>query len=85
DYSFNRFLPSRLGAGLAAMYPGLFAVDVTTTDDFADALRSALESSGPAVVAVECSADEIPPFAPFLTAVPQPDPEEFSSDVTAGA
>ena len=27
-YSYNRFGPSRLGAGLAAMFPGLAAVDV---------------------------------------------------------
>ena len=27
-YSYNRFTPSQLGAGLAAMFPGLPAVDV---------------------------------------------------------
>lgn len=85
DYSFNRFLPSRLGAGLAAMYPGLPAVDVTTGDDFSEALRGALAASGPSVVTVECSADEIPPFAPFLTAPLHRKPEEVSSDVTTGA
>ena len=30
--------------------------------------RNALAVDGPSVVSVECSADEIPPFAPFLTA-----------------
>ena len=29
----------------------------------------ALDVEGPAVVSVECNADEIPPFAPFLTAL----------------
>ena len=30
------------------------------------ALDGALSADGPSVVSVECSADEIPPFAPFL-------------------
>jgi acetolactate synthase-1/2/3 large subunit len=66
-YSYNRFDSSRLGAGLAAMFPGLTSVDVADLDRFAPALRAALEVDGPAVVSVECAADEIPPFAPFLT------------------
>jgi acetolactate synthase I/II/III large subunit len=65
-YSYNRFRPSRLGAGLAAMFPGLKSLDVTDLDGFAAAMRAALNLDGPAVVSVECSADEIPPFAPFL-------------------
>jgi acetolactate synthase-1/2/3 large subunit len=70
QYSYNRFRPSRLGAGLAAMFPGLTSVDVTDLDGFAAAMRAALDIDGPAVVSVECAADEIPPFAPFLTKVP---------------
>ncbi|CAM2939356.1 thiamine pyrophosphate-binding protein [Mycobacterium intermedium] len=65
-YSYNRFRASKLGAGLAAMFPGLTSVDVAELDHFADALRAALDVDGPAVVSVECAADEIPPFAPFL-------------------
>jgi acetolactate synthase-1/2/3 large subunit len=67
-YSYNRFRPSRLGAGLAAMFPGLTSVDVNDVDGFAAAMGAALGIDGPAVVSVECDADEIPPFAPFLTA-----------------
>jgi acetolactate synthase-1/2/3 large subunit len=67
-YSYNRFAPSRLGAGLAAMFPGLPSVDVSDADGFAAALRAALDVDGPSVVSVECAADEIPPFAPFLSA-----------------
>ncbi|RZT18615.1 acetolactate synthase-1/2/3 large subunit [Mycobacterium sp. BK558] len=63
----NRFGASRLGAGLAAMFPGLPSVDVDTAHDLPAALRTALASDGPSVVAVECSPDEIPPFAAFLT------------------
>lgn len=66
-YSYNRFHSSRLGAGLAAMFPGLTSVDVSDLDGFVAAVRSALDVDGPAVVSVECAADEIPPFAPFLT------------------
>jgi acetolactate synthase-1/2/3 large subunit len=66
-YSYNRFRSSRLGAGLAAMFPGLTSVDVADLDGLAAAMRGALTVDGPAVVSVECAADEIPPFAPFLT------------------
>ncbi len=69
-YSYNRFGPSRLGAGVAAMFPGLPSVDVADVNRFAAALRMALDVDGPAVVSVECSADELPPFAPFLTQSP---------------
>jgi acetolactate synthase-1/2/3 large subunit len=50
------------------MFPGLPAAEVTETGELPDALASALTTDGPAVVSIECSADEIPPFAPFLTA-----------------
>ncbi len=65
-YTYNRFSSSRLGAGLAAMFPGLTSVDVTDIGGFAAAMRTAIELAGPTVVSVECAADEIPPFAPFL-------------------
>ncbi len=66
-YSYNRFQPSQLGAGLAAMFPGLMSIDVADSEGFATAMGVALDIDGPAVVSVECAADEIPPFAPFLT------------------
>ncbi|KUH81544.1 MULTISPECIES: thiamine pyrophosphate-binding protein [unclassified Mycobacterium] len=65
-YSYNRFGPSRLGAGLSAMFPGLPATDVDELASLPAALGAALETDGPAVVSIECSADEIPPFAAFL-------------------
>lgn len=67
-YSYNRFRPSRLGTGLAAMFPGLPATDVTDVNELSTALGVALDGDGPSVVSVACSADEIPPFAPFLAA-----------------
>ncbi|MGB8506577.1 thiamine pyrophosphate-binding protein [Mycobacterium sp.] len=65
-YSYNRFDPANLGAGLAAMFPGLASVDVRDVGDLPDAMRMALAADGPSVVSIECAADEIPPFAPFL-------------------
>jgi acetolactate synthase-1/2/3 large subunit len=65
-YSYNRFGPSRLGAGLATMFPGLPSMDVDDIAELPAALRAAFEVDGPSVVSVECSADEIPPFAAFL-------------------
>jgi acetolactate synthase-1/2/3 large subunit len=83
-YSYNRFGPSRLGAGLATMLPGLASMDVDDIDELPAALRAALDVDGPSVVSVECSADEIPPFANFLgKAVPQPITKENRSDVIA--
>ncbi|WP_199177970.1 thiamine pyrophosphate-binding protein [Mycobacterium hubeiense] len=86
-YSYNRFGPSRLGAGLAAMLPGLPSTDVSDIAGLPGALRAALDVDGPSVVSVECSADEIPPFANFLgkAAKPLPIPKENRSNVTARA
>ncbi|WP_368681732.1 thiamine pyrophosphate-binding protein [Mycobacterium intracellulare] len=65
-YTYNRFDPSRLGAGLAVMFPGLPSVDVADIDTLPVALEWAIGRAGPSVISIECSADEIPPFAAFL-------------------
>ncbi|WP_459953165.1 thiamine pyrophosphate-dependent enzyme, partial [Mycobacterium avium] len=41
-HSYNTFAPSRLGAGLAAMFPELPSVDVDDVDGFGAAVQSAL-------------------------------------------
>ena len=93
-YSYNRFHDSRIGAGLAAMFPGLSASDVDELAQLPTALSQALAADGPSVVSIECSADEIPPFAPFLDALQQsadtrsgsvPAPKENTEDVAARA
>jgi acetolactate synthase-1/2/3 large subunit len=66
-YSYNRFRQSRLGAGLAAMFPGLTAIDVDHADTLSSAVGQSMDTEGPSVICVECSADEMPPFAPFLS------------------
>jgi acetolactate synthase I/II/III large subunit len=85
-YSYNRFTPSRLGAGLAAMFPGLPSVDVADAAALPGALRDAFSHDGPSVVSIECSADEIPPFAPFLTTTQHDSTnKEMNYDVAARA
>src|SRR5277367_6971840 len=49
-YSYNRFAPSRLGAGLAAMFPGLTSVDVSEAEELAAAVHGSLAVDGPSVV-----------------------------------
>jgi acetolactate synthase-1/2/3 large subunit len=84
-YSYNRFGPSRLGAGLATMFPDLPSMDIFQIEDLAPALRAALDVDGPSVISIECSADEIPPFAAFLgtAAAKSSTVKEKRSDVVA--
>jgi acetolactate synthase I/II/III large subunit len=94
-YSYNRFQPSRLGAGLAEMFPGLPSIEVGAADELSSAFSDALCCDGPSVVSVQCSADEIPTFAPFLTSVRAknidlqpvrpPEPKEKYTHVAASA
>jgi acetolactate synthase-1/2/3 large subunit len=84
-YSYNRFTPARLGAGLAAMFPGLHATDVSELPQLAGALTEAFSRHGPSVVSIECSADEIPTFAPFLETATQQTQKESSQHVAARA
>lgn len=82
-YSYNRFRAANLGAGLAAMFPGLSSVDVRDAADLPSAMRTALDAPGPSVVCIECAADEIPPFAPFLGGLSHRPTIEENSDVVA--
>ena len=89
-YSYNRFSPSLLGAGLARMFPSLVSVDVSGVGELQAALVHALAVDGPSVVSIACSADEIPPFAPFLAAAQHVSqsvttPKGTRTDVTASA
>ena len=89
-YSYNRFSPSLLGAGLARMFPSLVSVDVSGVGELPAALVRALAVDGPSVVSIACSADEIPPFAPFLAAAQHVSqsvttPKGTRTDVTASA
>ena len=65
-YSYNRFAPSRLGAGLAAMLPGLASVDVTDVDGFSAAMRTALDVDGRQSSASNARLTKSRAFATFL-------------------
>ncbi|MEV0771637.1 thiamine pyrophosphate-binding protein [Nocardia salmonicida] len=68
-YSFNRFQPSHLGAGIAAMFPGLPARTVSDPHRLSDALDHSFAAAGPAFLEILCDPDEVPPFLPFLSAL----------------
>ncbi|MQY23487.1 thiamine pyrophosphate-binding protein [Nocardia macrotermitis] len=68
-YSFNRFQPSDLGAGIAAMFPGLPAFSPRDLAELADAVRVCVKTPGPSFISIDCDPDEIPPFHPFLSAL----------------
>ncbi|WP_433728937.1 thiamine pyrophosphate-binding protein [Nocardia sp. CA-129566] len=65
-YSFNRFRPAHLGAGIDAMFPELPAYSVRTTEDLAIALGRCVETGGPSFISIDVDPDEVPPFIPFL-------------------
>ncbi|WKG09455.1 thiamine pyrophosphate-binding protein [Nocardia sp. PE-7] len=68
-YSFNRFQPSYLGAGIAAMFPGLQARTVSDPHRLSDALDHSFAAAGPDFLEILCDPDEVPPFLPFLSAL----------------
>jgi len=68
-YSFNRFHPAHLGAGIAAMFPGLPARTVDEPGELAAALRDSFTATGPSFLEILCDPDEIPPFLPFLSTI----------------
>ncbi|MGW6623623.1 thiamine pyrophosphate-binding protein [Nocardia sp. NPDC055002] len=68
-YSFNRFQPSHLGAGIAAMFPGLPARTVSDAPRLSGALDLSFAATGPSFLEILCDPDEVPPFLPFLSAL----------------
>jgi len=62
---YNTFRRSHVGAGLAAMLPGLAACDCRTTAALAHALEGAARRSAPSVISIELEHVEVPPFAGF--------------------
>ncbi|MET9030893.1 thiamine pyrophosphate-binding protein [Nocardia sp. NPDC004168] len=62
----NRFSPAKLAEGMAAMFPKLPCHSVRELDELHAALSRSIGQAGPRFVAIDCDADEIPPFLPFL-------------------
>jgi acetolactate synthase-1/2/3 large subunit len=65
---YNGFRRSHLGAGLAAMFPGLPAFDCTSPEQLARALEHCRGSGGPCFVSAQLPEIEVPPFAAFAGA-----------------
>jgi acetolactate synthase I/II/III large subunit len=70
DATFNRFKPADLGGGIRAMFPSVTVGRATAADDLGQALRAAEATGGPGFVSIDVSADELPPFLPFLQSAP---------------
>jgi acetolactate synthase-1/2/3 large subunit len=65
DGEYNLFGPSRLGAGLGALFPRLPAWDCEDIGAVEAALARAFAHSGPAVISAVLPEVEVPPFAAF--------------------
>jgi acetolactate synthase I/II/III large subunit len=66
---YNVFRESRIGAGLATLFPDLHASDCTTHAELERALAEALAASGPSVICASLPDVEVPPFAAFTGAL----------------
>jgi acetolactate synthase-1/2/3 large subunit len=65
---YNTFRRSRLGAGLAAMFPGLPAFDCASAEELDRALSECASATGPCFVSAHLPTVEVPPFAAFSSA-----------------
>jgi acetolactate synthase-1/2/3 large subunit len=61
--------PCYIGAGLAAMFPGLHAQDCFSLDETTRAVARAAASAGPAVICADLPGVEVPPFVAFQQAI----------------
>ncbi|SDU57918.1 thiamine pyrophosphate-binding protein [Gordonia westfalica] len=64
--SVNRFRPTDLAAGLAAMFDGLRVAHASDPASVRAAAAELLSQSGPNCLVVDVDPDEIPPFAPLI-------------------
>lgn len=72
EYTFNEFKPTDLAAGIRGMFPSLPVTHARTPDELRQALADHGATRSPAVVCIDVSPREIPPFVPFLNHVDQP-------------
>ncbi len=67
--SVNRFRPTDFVAGLTGLFPGLPVHGAAVRDDLATAADTVFaHPDGPNCLVVQTDPDEMPPFAPFVTA-----------------
>jgi acetolactate synthase-1/2/3 large subunit len=67
---YNVFRASRLGAGVAAMFPGISAGDCASTADFADRFAAAMKETRPCFIGLDLPEVEVPPFVAFQERAP---------------
>ena len=63
----NLFRPSAIGAGIAAMLPGILGFDVDDSSQLETSIKAVRNADGPSVISINLSADEMPPFRAFFT------------------
>jgi acetolactate synthase-1/2/3 large subunit len=63
EHGHNQFARAHLGAGLAAMFPGLPSHDCASFAELERALDATRSASGPVLLSIELAEVEIPPFA----------------------
>jgi acetolactate synthase I/II/III large subunit len=63
EHGYNRFGRAHLGAGLAAMFPGLPSHDCASLAELERALAATRAARGPVLLSIELPELEIPPFA----------------------
>jgi acetolactate synthase-1/2/3 large subunit len=72
EHQYNSFKPAHVGAGLAALFPGLPAYDCRTLAELDQALARTRQAPGPVLLGIELEGVEIPPFAAFAPRSPTP-------------
>jgi acetolactate synthase-1/2/3 large subunit len=67
---YNAFRPSRLGAGIGAMFPGIAAADCTSAGELTNLFVAAMDRAGPSFIGLDLEDVEVPPFAAFQERAP---------------
>jgi acetolactate synthase-1/2/3 large subunit len=71
EHQYNTFKPAHIGAGLAAMFPGLWAHDCRTLPELESTLARTHDTPGPVVIGIELAEVEAPPSRPFVRCIHQ--------------
>ncbi|MFF2373297.1 thiamine pyrophosphate-binding protein [Streptomyces xiamenensis] len=66
DYTFNLFRPAHIGAGVAALFPGVRAHHATDAAELDRAL-AAPHDGRPVLISIDVDPHQVPPFRPFHT------------------
>ena len=64
-YSYNLFKSSHFGNGFKAMFPSLYSEEINSLDELEQHLKELTHYTKPAVLSLNVSPHEVPPFLPF--------------------